>query len=99
VAKEAALKPACSLPADCGRNPFIGVVGDPLMLWLLIALWFLPPLMFLAVFLVVPLTSIGGRRSKVVRTNPVAAGSCVPNVTDTSAAAHGPARRGTPDQT
>jgi hypothetical protein len=69
------------------------------MLWLLIALWFLPPLMFLAVFLVARLTSIGGRHSKVVRTDPAAACSCALNVTDTSAATHDAARRGTPDGT
>ena len=62
------------------------------MLWLLIALWFLPPLMFLTIYLVGLLTGIGGRHRKVVLTGPTAACSCTLNVTDTSAATPDAAR-------
>ncbi len=61
------------------------------MLWWLIALWFLPPLMFLSVFLVALLTGLGGRHSKVIRNDAVAGCSCALNVTDTSAATRGAA--------
>ena len=63
------------------------------MLWWLIVLWFLPPLLFLAVFLIDLITGIGGGHSKLIQIDSKAGCSRALNVTDTSAATHDPACR------
>jgi len=61
-------------------------VGGPPMLWWLVAFWFLPPLIFLVVFLLGRLTGMCGPHSKPSETDSIAGGNRALNITDTSAA-------------